>query len=82
MPISPNKPTDQKPSVRRGLERAASEINPFLAVVAIGLGILDLTFYVGMVGSRQVVRPADAAPAIHSAAPSPRTDWQGADFGR
>ena len=40
------------------INRAANELNPFLLVVAVGLLILNLTFYLGMAVSQY---PAGAA---------------------
>ncbi|HEY1794838.1 MAG TPA: hypothetical protein VGG57_01840 [Stellaceae bacterium] len=44
--------TAQRVPFHRQLERAAGEINPLLVVFMIGLGILDLTCYVGLEMSR------------------------------
>jgi hypothetical protein len=35
-------------------ERVAGEINPFLAILAIGIAILDLTCYTGLAGARHL----------------------------
>jgi hypothetical protein len=53
----------------QGLERVASEINPFLVILAIGIAILDLTCYAGLAGTRHLPVRLPATQAI--AAPSP-----------
>ena len=44
------------------INRAANELNPFLVVVAVGLLILNVTFYLGMSVSRQPI----VSSAAHS----------------
>ena len=50
-PQAHDKPAKRVPFMRR-LDRVAGEINPLLVVFMIGLGILDLTCYVGLEISR------------------------------
>lgn len=40
-------------SLTRRLDRAADALNPFLVLLVVGLGLLDLTLYVGLTVSRQ-----------------------------
>jgi hypothetical protein len=46
-----DKPAKRVPFMRQ-LDRVAGEINPLLVIFMIGLGILDLTCYVGLEVSR------------------------------
>jgi hypothetical protein len=70
-PLSPkDQSTDPRHPLIRGLERAAVEINPFLAILAIGIAILDLTCYVGVVGTRQLVPHSTAYAATTPPAPT------------
>jgi hypothetical protein len=44
--------------LKQRLERAAAELNPLLIIFMIGLGLLDLTCYVGIEMSRgQTIHP-------------------------
>ncbi|HVC54091.1 MAG TPA: hypothetical protein VND87_18885 [Stellaceae bacterium] len=56
-------------SLAQRIERAAGDINPILAVFAIGLAILAFICYAGLAVSRQSVAPAVAGenPAAVSA---------------
>jgi hypothetical protein len=65
---APSQPSDPRRALIRALERAAGELNPFLTILAIGIAILDLTCYMGMVGSRQLVPHASAYAASQNAA--------------
>ena len=51
----------------RTIERIAGEINPVLMIFALGLGILDVTCYLGIQASRQQAMNAPvAAAATHN----------------
>jgi hypothetical protein len=50
-PQAPEKSAQRVPFTRQ-LDRVAGEINPLLVIFMIGLGILDLTCYVGLEMSR------------------------------
>lgn len=50
-PRGQDKPAKKVPFMRQ-LDRVAGEINPLLVIFMIGLGILDLTCYVGLEMSR------------------------------
>jgi hypothetical protein len=54
-------------------ERVAGEINPFLAILAIGIAILDLTCYTGLAGARHLTvrAPETSAIAISPSAETP-----------
>jgi uncharacterized protein (DUF983 family) len=52
------------------LDRAASDLNPLLVVLAIGLMVLNLTLYIGMAVSRD---PSLWAPSRHISADAPAT---------
>jgi hypothetical protein len=67
---SQNSANEKHASLAMRINRAANELNPFLVVVALGLLILNLTFYLGMSVSQH---PATATPA-HSAAYSAPVD--------
>ena len=68
LPPSPDPPRDARRALLRRFERVAGELNPFLAMLAIGIAILDLTCYMGMVGSRQLVPHSSAYAASLSTA--------------
>ncbi len=53
------------------INRAANELNPFLVVVAVGLLILNLTFYLGMSVARHPTAAATAQSAANSAPAGP-----------
>lgn len=57
----------QRVPFMRQLDRVAGEINPLLVIFMIGLGILDLTCYVGLEVSRNqhAQPPAQTAAAYH-----------------
>jgi hypothetical protein len=78
MPSSPS-PKDHAPEPRspllRRLERAAGELNPFLTILAIGIAVLDLTCYMGVVGSRQLA-PHSVAYAASSASGPEAVDFR------
>lgn len=57
---SPNNANAKNASLAVRINRAANELNPFLVVLAVGLLILNLTFYLGMSVSQH--------PAVGSAA--------------
>jgi hypothetical protein len=65
---SPNNAGKKHASLAVRINNAANELNPFLVVVALGLLILNIIFYLGMSVSRYP--PAAAAP--HPAAYSTR----------
>jgi hypothetical protein len=72
LPPSPDRPPGTQRALLRNFERAAGELNPFLAILAIGIAILDLTCYMGVVGSRQLALHQSgyaASPAATSAGP-------------
>jgi hypothetical protein len=50
------------------LDRAANDLNPLLAVLVIGLLVLNLTLYIGMAVSRD---PSIWAPPRHIGADAP-----------
>jgi hypothetical protein len=50
-PQAQEKPAKKVPFIRQ-LDKVAAEINPLLVIFMIGLGILDLTCYVGLEMSR------------------------------
>jgi hypothetical protein len=83
MPIPSPSPNDRSKEphhpLLRGLERASRDINPFLTILAIGIGILDLTCYMGIVGSRQITLHS-TAHAASVATPAP--DMNPIDYGR
>lgn len=59
---SPNNANQRDASLTMRINRAANELNPFLVVVAVGLLILNVTFYLGMSMSRQPL----VSSAVHS----------------
>jgi hypothetical protein len=65
-PRPQDKPAQRIPFMRQ-LDRVASEINPLLMIFMIGLGILDLTCYVGLEISRNqhAHAPAQTVAAYH-----------------
>jgi len=63
---SPNNAGKKHASLAVRINNAANELNPFLVVVAVGLLILNITFYLGM----SVSRHPTAAAAPHSTASS------------
>jgi hypothetical protein len=63
-PRAQDKPAKRVPFMRQ-LDRVAGEINPLLVIFMLGLGILDLTCYVGLEMSRG---QHAAGPAVTSAA--------------
>jgi hypothetical protein len=50
---SPNNPKGQIASLVLRLDRAANDINPFLAILAAGLLVLNITLYLGMMVARE-----------------------------
>ena len=54
------RPEADTASLAQRIERAAGDINPVLAVFAIGLAILAFTCYAGLAVSRQSAAPAVA----------------------
>jgi hypothetical protein len=50
-PQAQDKPAQRVPLMRQ-LDRVAGEINPLLMIFILGLGILDLTCYVGIAMTR------------------------------
>lgn len=54
-------PHDAPEPLWRRLDRTAKAINPFLIVVAIGLGLLDLTCFVAVLIPATVTRTAPVA---------------------
>lgn len=63
-PQAQDKPAKKVPFMRQ-LDRVAGEINPLLVIFMIGLGILDLTCYVGLEMSRN--SHAESAAALTAA---------------
>jgi hypothetical protein len=67
-----NKPLGERKDPRAmlalRLDRAANDLNPMLAVLAIGLLVLNLTLYIGMAVSRD---PSIWAPPRHIGADAP-----------
>jgi hypothetical protein len=77
---SPPSPKDRssrgsppRAALMQHLERAAGEINPFLAILAIGIAILDLTCYTGLAAARHLPfrAPATSAVALSPSAETP-----------
>lgn len=68
---APGNGNEKHSSLAVRLNRAANEINPFLIVVAVGLLILNLTFYLGMSVSRHPVVPAASQSTGYSAPDAP-----------
>jgi hypothetical protein len=73
IPESPkNKPLGERKDPRGTmavrLDRAASDLNPLLVVLAIGLMVLNLALYIGMAVSRD---PSIWAPPRHIGADAP-----------
>jgi hypothetical protein len=61
---SPRGSGPQQPvPLRRGVERAAGDINPILAIFAVGLAILVFTCYVGLAVTRHPLAQAVAGSA-------------------
>jgi hypothetical protein len=54
------RPEAKTVSLAQRIERAAGDINPVLAIFAIGLAILAFTCYAGLAVSRQSAAPAVA----------------------
>jgi hypothetical protein len=52
------------------LNRAANELNPLLMLVAVGLLILDVTFYLGITASHESMAWRPPLQSASSAAPS------------
>jgi len=50
---SPNNPKEARASLALRVSRAASDLNPILMVLAIGLMVLNVTLYLGMSVSRE-----------------------------
>lgn len=79
---SPQPPHDKSPettkeavrSFTRRLDRAASDLNPFLMVLAIGLIVLNLTLYIAMAAAGGASAAAMRRPA---AAPQAAGDYPG-----
>ena len=67
-----NKPLGERKDARAmlavRLDRAANDLNPLLAVLVIGLLVLNLTLYIGMAASRD---PSIWAPPRHIGADAP-----------
>ena len=61
---SPENANKARATLAARINRAASDLNPFLVIVVIGLVILNLTFYLGMFASRH---PSAWASAGHTA---------------
>jgi hypothetical protein len=72
-PPSPEDRSSRAPPSRAALiqrlERVAGEVNPFLAILAIGIAILDLTCYTGLAVARHLPVRTPASQVI--AAPLP-----------
>ncbi|MFZ2007826.1 MAG: hypothetical protein WAV02_22290 [Stellaceae bacterium] len=71
---SPNNASEKQASLAIRINRAANELNPFLVILAVGLLILNLTFYLGMSVSQHSPTAAHAASytapaAVVSSAP-------------
>lgn len=62
-PQAQDKPAKKVPFMRQ-LDRVATEINPLLVIFMIGLGILDLTCYVGL----EISRNAHTQGAVQTSA--------------
>ena len=60
---SQNSANEKHASLAMRINRAANELNPFLVVVAVGLLILNFTFYLGMsVSQHPVMNAASHTP--------------------
>ena len=64
------------------IDRAANDLNPFLLVVAIGLMVLNLTLYLGMVASRDPFVRTAAHQSGASATPASSTPTDPLGYGR
>jgi hypothetical protein len=67
---SPNNAKAPRGSLALRLNRAASDLNPILMVLAIGLSLLDITLYLGMSAARQSAWMAPHQIGAHLAAPA------------
>lgn len=72
-------PEGPRASLALRLDRAAGDLNPFLLVVTIGLLLLNITLYLGMMAARQPfvwAQPMHQAGPETTAAPVAPATWQ------